>query len=90
MIKKAKKILIGLMTVLLAICCVVGMTFGMTACSDGTDIKGIRSTSINSEGELVVTYTDGTTETLGVVVGAGGAPPQNRPAREYRGPRAPR
>ena len=72
MIRKTKKILIGLMVVLLAFCCVVGMAFGMTGCSDAADTKGIQSTAINENGELVVTYTDGTSENLGVVVGSDG------------------
>lgn len=72
MIRKTKKILIGLMVVLLAFCCVVGMAFGMTGCSDAADTKGIQSTAINGNGELVVTYTDGTSENLGVVVGSDG------------------
>ncbi len=36
--------------------------------------QGIASTTVNENGELIVTYTDGTTENLGVVKGADGAP----------------
>lgn len=39
---------------------------------DGTDGIGIEKSEINADGELVITYTDGTSETLGVVVGADG------------------
>ena len=39
---------------------------------DGEDGRGIESMTINDKGELVVTYTDGTTANLGVVVGADG------------------
>lgn len=40
--------------------------------ADGQDGVGVTSTSINAAGELFITYTDGTTENLGVVVGADG------------------
>ncbi|MDO4155065.1 MAG: leucine-rich repeat protein, partial [Clostridia bacterium] len=40
--------------------------------ADGQDGVGVASTSINAAGELVITYTDGTTANLGVVVGADG------------------
>lgn len=39
----------------------------------GKDGVGIESMAINDKGELVVTYTDGTSVNLGVVVGADGA-----------------
>ena len=39
---------------------------------DGKDGVGIAKTEINAEGRLVVTYTDGTSETLSKVVGADG------------------
>lgn len=35
--------------------------------------KGIKSTEINDDGELIITYTNGETENLGVVVGKDGA-----------------
>lgn len=72
MIQKTKRILIKALIVLLALCCVIGLAFNLTACTDDTALKGIKSTEINSSGELVITYTDGTTQNLGVVVGADG------------------
>ena len=39
---------------------------------DGEDGRGIASATINSNGELVLTYTDNTTDNLGVVVGEDG------------------
>ena len=72
MIQKTKRILIKALIVLLALCCVIGLAFNLTACTDDTAVKGIKSTEINSNGELVITYTDGTTQNLGVVVGQDG------------------
>lgn len=40
--------------------------------TNGTDGRGIAKTEIDAEGRLVVTYTDGTSETLSNVVGADG------------------
>lgn len=40
--------------------------------TNGKDGRGIASATINSNGELVLTYTDNTTENLGVVVGEDG------------------
>ncbi len=39
---------------------------------DGKDGIGIKKTEINTDGELVITYTDGTVSNLGVVVGENG------------------
>lgn len=39
---------------------------------DGKDGVGIAKTEVDAEGRLVVTYTDGTSETLSKVVGADG------------------
>lgn len=39
---------------------------------NGTDGIGITSTEINASGELVLTYSDGSTANVGVVVGAKG------------------
>ena len=39
---------------------------------DGTDGVGITTTTIDGDGQLVIHYSNGTTETLGVVVGADG------------------
>lgn len=40
---------------------------------DGADGRGISNAEINSSGELVLTFTDGKTQNLGIVVGADGA-----------------
>ena len=40
--------------------------------TDGKDGVGVSKSEINSNGELVITYSDGTSTTLGVVVGAKG------------------
>lgn len=40
--------------------------------ADGNDGVGIAKTEIDAEGRLVVTYTDGTSETLSKVVGTDG------------------
>ena len=44
---------------------------------DGEDGKGIDSVTINEKGELVITYTDGTSVTVGKVTGEDGQPGQD-------------
>lgn len=69
MFQRTKSLLAKLMAVALVFFCVVALTIGFSGCSDA---KSITSTAINEQGELVVTYSDGTSETLGKVVGANG------------------
>ncbi|MCG7229825.1 ExeM/NucH family extracellular endonuclease [Corynebacterium minutissimum] len=40
--------------------------------TDGKDGRGIKSVATNDKGELIITYTDGTTENAGKVIGADG------------------
>lgn len=56
-----------LLLLLLIICCAIVLALGLSACSG--DVKGISSAVVNDKGELVITYTDGTSDNLGVVVG---------------------
>ena len=69
MYQRTKSLLAKLMAVALVFFCVVALTIGFSGCSDA---KSITSTAINEQGELIVTYSDGTSETLGKVVGANG------------------
>ena len=65
MFYKTKGVLKKLTMFLLALCCTIGFTLGLAACS--ADVKGVTSAAINEKGELVITYTDGTTQNLGNV-----------------------
>lgn len=53
-----------------------------TAGKDGADGRGIKALIINTEGELVVSYTDNTEGNLGKVVGAQGIQGEQGPAGE--------
>ena len=68
----SKSMLKKLLIVVCSLCCVFALAFGCAACADGEDGRGVAGTSINANGELVITYTDGTSETLGKVVGEDG------------------
>ena len=75
--QKSKSILIKIFTILFILCCSIVLAFNITACSgsngnDGADGVGIQSAVINQNGELVLTYTDGRTNNLGVIKGADG------------------
>ena len=48
-----------LLLLLLTLCCAIVLLFGLAACSE---TKGIASAVINDNGELVITYTDGTSD----------------------------
>ena len=63
--KSLLKKIVGLLSVL---CLAVVMAFGLVACGG----KTIASTTINAQGHLIVTYSDNTTEDLGLVVGQNG------------------
>ena len=67
---KMKKI-VALVFALLLVC---ALAFCLAACR-GEDVKSIQGTAINDAGELVITYTDGSTENLGKVVGNAGDTP---------------
>lgn len=62
-----KSILKRFLIVVCMLCCALALIFGFSGCSG--DAKGITSAAINDKGELVITYTDGTTENLGKVTG---------------------
>lgn len=69
MYRKSKSMFGKLLLLLLTLCCAIVLLFGLAACSE---TKGIASAVINDNGELVITYTDGTSDNLGVVVGKDG------------------
>ena len=55
----------------LAVCLLLGAMLALSSCASSEYI-GIVGTEINGSGELVVTYSDGSTQNLGVVVGQNG------------------
>ena len=60
---------------LILICLLLGailLLVGCNALAGSEDAVGIADTAINAEGELIVTYTDGTEKNLGRVVGEDG------------------
>ena len=69
MYRKSKSMFGKLLLLLLTLCCAIVLLFGLAACSE---TKGIASAVVNDNGELVITYTDGTSDNLGVVVGKDG------------------
>lgn len=64
--KNRNKRMITLLLAVMMLLCVV-----LSGCA-GEDGVGIKRTKINSKGELIITYTDGTQENLGVIVGQDG------------------
>ena len=70
MVQRVRKLAVKLLMILLVVCCVIGFALAFTGCSGET--KGISSFTINANGELVVTYTDNTSETLGKVTADAG------------------
>ena len=67
--KTLKSLLVKFLSVLFALCCCLGLMFGLTGC--GEDAKQIVETKINDKGELVIYYSDNSSDTVGVVVGGG-------------------
>ena len=51
----------------------VAVLFALSSCYTPSTSNGIEKTYINSKGELIITYTNGDTDNLGVVVGKDGA-----------------
>ncbi len=61
-------------SILLSVLMAVTLSLGFTSCgSDEEEPKTIVSTAINEAGELIINYSDGSFENLGVVVGKDGA-----------------
>ena len=61
---------LSVIALLLAVCLI------LAACAQSSELpepKGIKSAYINSDGELIIIYTDGTKSNVGTVVGADGA-----------------
>jgi len=54
------------------ICLLLSFSFTLSSCNSN-DAVGIENAQINENGELVLTYSDGTEQNLGVVVGKDGA-----------------
>ncbi len=63
--KKSKSLLVKLLSVACALCCCLSLVFGLAGCAT-EEVKTVQSTAINAKGELVITYSDGSVETLGV------------------------
>lgn len=62
--------------VLLMLCVLISSAFVFSACTE-SEIIGVVSASINENGELILTYHDGTEQNLGSVVGKDGNDGQN-------------
>lgn len=69
MVQRIRHLVAKVLMLLLAVCMVFGAAFLFAGCSD--DGKSVQSFAIQN-GELIVTYTDGTTDNLGSVVGSNG------------------
>lgn len=69
MVQRIRHLVAKVLMLLLAVCMVFGAAFLFAGCSD--DGKSVQSFAIKN-GELIVTYTDGTTDNLGSVVGSNG------------------
>lgn len=63
--KTNKSLLVKFLTVLCALCLSLSVAFGLVAC--GEDTVSIVDSAINSEGKLVLTYSDGTTKEFDVI-----------------------
>ena len=66
--RKIGSFMAKLMTIVMSFLLVITLAFTFAGCGE----RSITSTAVNDAGELVVTYSDGTTENLGVVVGEDG------------------
>lgn len=66
MLQKTKSLLTKCLAFLFIVCCVVAATVGMVACSNGETIASIKL----SDGKLVVTYTNGKTDSLQITADA--------------------
>ena len=59
-------------SIVCVVCLLFSFSFALSSCNSN-DAVGIESAQINENGELVLTYSDGTEQNLGVVVGKDGA-----------------
>lgn len=59
-------------SIVCVICLLFSFSFTLSSCNSN-DAVGIKGAQINENGELVLTYSDGTEQNLGVVVGKNGA-----------------
>lgn len=59
-------------SIICVICLLLGSSFALSSC-DSSDAVGIANAQINENGELVLIYSDGNEQNLGVVVGKDGA-----------------
>lgn len=75
---KNKSLLGKFLILLCAFCCSLALMLGITGCADGKDGQdgkdgkdgvGIEKVAFNEKGELIVTYTDGTTGNAGALKG---------------------
>ncbi len=82
MVQRIRHLVAKVLMLLLAVCMVFGAAFLFAGCSD--DGKSVQSFAIQN-GELIVTYTDGTTDNLGSVVGSNGTQGDQGP----QGPQGP-
>ncbi len=82
MVQRIRHLVAKVLMLLLVVCMVIGAAFLFAGCSE--DTKSVQSFAIEN-GELIVTYTDGTTDNLGSVVGSNGTQGDQGP----QGPQGP-
>ena len=63
---------IRIYSIICVICLLFSSAFALTSCNSD-NVVGIVSAEINENGELVLSYADGSEQNLGIVVGANGA-----------------
>jgi hypothetical protein len=63
--QKTKSLLVKILVLMMAICCAVSCAFGLVGCAkdgaNGKDGVGVVSATVNAEGKLVITLSNGET-----------------------------
>lgn len=70
MVQRVRKLAVKVLMILCVVCCVIGAAFAFTACS-GSE-KVVKSFTVNADGQIVITYSDGSTEILEGAMGPEG------------------
>lgn len=70
MVQRVRKLAVKVLMILCVVCCVIGAAFAFTACS-GSE-KVVKSFTVNADGQIVITYSDDSTEILEGAMGPQG------------------
>lgn len=70
MVQRVRKLAVKFLMILCVVCCVIGAAFAFTACS-GSE-KVVKSFTVNADGQIVITYSDDSTEVLEGAMGPQG------------------